>query len=259
MSSSFLSISEYNTKRAKEIEVNFSNNFSDEKVFINHRSCVIGAIFSSVAFLESTINQIFWNCLKNPNRYKSIPCKDKEIIGEFWRQINSNKKNSFSDEIKNKLENLLVLRKRSINKYNDKPKNLRKISTQIEKMRFTSPILINKYQFILFITNKNLFNNRDSNFRNVTLVIDLRNIITHYVPGIVNENFQRIENKIKNNTKFKLNPLVGESSLFFPHKCLSHGCAEWAFKSCMGFVDDFFNRIGIEKEYRKCNIKILKK
>jgi len=189
MSSSFLRIAEYNTKRAKEIEVDFASNFSDDKVFINHRSYVIGAIFSSVAFLESTINEIFWNCLKNPNRYKSIPCKDKEIIGGFWRQINSNKKNSVSDEIKNKLENLLVLRKRNINKYNDTQKNLREISNQIKKKRFTSPILINKYQFILFINNKNLFNNRDSDFGNVKLVIDLRNIITHYVPGIVNENF----------------------------------------------------------------------
>ena len=263
MSNSFLSISAYNTKKAREIEFNFTSGFSDDETFIKHRSYVISAIFSSVAFLESTINQIFWNCLKNPNRYKNIPYKDKEIIGDFWSQINSSRKNIFDDDIKNKLENILMLRKGNINKYNDTKRNLKdydkEISNQINQNKLMSPILINKYQFILFINNKNLFNGHDSNFRNVKLVIELRNNITHYVPEIINENFQKIENKIRTNTKFKLNPLVGESSLFFPHKCLSHGCAEWAFKSCMGFVDDFYNRIGIEKEYRKCNVKILKK
>ncbi len=45
--------------------------------------------------------------------------------------------------------------------------------------------------------------------------------------------------------RFETNPFVSDQSPFFPCRCLSHGCAEWAVKISSMFVDDFFNRMGM--------------
>jgi len=179
-------------------------------------------------------------------------------MGTFWQEINSNKINQFKDDTKTKeeLKNILLSRQDNQDKYHDTNKNLKKISNQIDEGRITSPILINKYQFALFINDKELFAGHNSDvFRNINLVIDLRNNITHYVPNINNKKIQKMEEKLKN-ARFQVNPLVSDSSIFFPHKCLGSGCAEWAYQSCIDFVNDFYNRMGFpfddfKKEFKE--------
>ncbi|GAI67178.1 unnamed protein product, partial [marine sediment metagenome] len=56
--------------------------------------------------------------------------------------------------------------------------------------------------------------------------------------------------------KFSLNPLAADSNTFYPHKCLSHGCAEWAVVSCEKFVTDFFTRMKIASVYGDLKSKL---
>lgn len=50
--------------------------------------------------------------------------------------------------------------------------------------------------------------------------------------------------------KFPINKLLeNTSNNFFPDKCLGHGCAEWAIKSSLAFTDEFFSRIELVPPY----------
>jgi len=73
--------------------------------------------------------------------------------------------------------------------------------------------------------------------------------VVHFEPELmdVEENKQKLEKLL--NGKFEQCPFYGEPSfLFFPHRCLSHGCAKWVVISCIHFVNDFYKRIGVDKK-----------
>jgi len=50
-------------------------------------------------------------------------------------------------------------------------------------------------------------------------------------------------------TKFAPNPFAHRNSPFFPDKCLGHGCAEWAVVNSVVFADEFFRRLGLHPPY----------
>jgi hypothetical protein len=87
-------------------------------------------------------------------------------------------------------------------------------------------------------------------FQNAFLVIKLRNELIHFEPEMIDaeENIQIWENRLKG--KFNQCSFYSEPPfLFFPHRCLSHGCARWAVISCINFVNDFYKKIGVDKKY----------
>jgi len=63
-SDSLLRTSKYFTKLSFKIES--ENEKASEEIKENNKSYVIGAVISSVAFLESTISELFWSATKNP-------------------------------------------------------------------------------------------------------------------------------------------------------------------------------------------------
>lgn len=247
MSNTFIKIALYNIEKARQLETKkYKNQNTKEKAIEEHMGHVVGALFSSIAFLEATINEIFMRCLNKTNMYPNMTDKQKEIMGEFWKEVNSNRINQFDENeaIKEELFMLITDRKKNQDKYRDSRKILKKVEKQIEQGRVFSPILLNKYQFALFINNKELYNGNNSIYKNVNLVRNLRNNITHYVPDIENKKIQIMVADLKNKN-FQLNNLISGKSIytFFPHKCLSYSCAEWAYNSCIDFVNDFYNRM----------------
>ena len=46
--------------------------------------------------------------------------------------------------------------------------------------------------------------------------------------------------------RFTPNPLTGAGNPYYPDKVLGHGCAEWAVKTSTEFVDEFVRRLGIK-------------
>jgi hypothetical protein len=49
--------------------------------------------------------------------------------------------------------------------------------------------------------------------------------------------------------KFAVNPFAHKSLPFFPDQCLGHGCAEWAVVNSLIFTDAFFQKLGIAPPY----------
>jgi hypothetical protein len=58
------------------------------------------------------------------------------------------------------------------------------------------------------------------------------------------ERFARILHK-----KFASNPFAARNQPFFPDKCLGHGCAEWAIVNSVIFTDAFFRKLGLPAPY----------
>jgi len=108
---------------------------------------------------------------------------------------------------------------------------------------------LDRYQIALALAKKNLYRTDHPPYQDVNLLRLLRNKLIHYEPEWVSGEPQKIEKQLKG--KFVLNPFVEKvkGSPFFPFKCLSHGCSEWAIKSALLFVDDFNSRLGVEPKY----------
>lgn len=110
--------------------------------------------------------------------------------------------------------------------------------------------VLEKYQFALDASSLEEFKKGMSTYQNARLSILLRNELVHYKP----ESFGGGEEHDFANTlqgKFQINPLMSnKSNPFFPEQCLGWGCAEWVLKSCLGFADDFFERMNITPNYQ---------
>ena len=49
--------------------------------------------------------------------------------------------------------------------------------------------------------------------------------------------------------KFEVNPFVGETAVFFPQQCMSHGCTVWVVLTVQRFVEAFSARAQLENKY----------
>lgn len=116
----------------------------------------------------------------------------------------------------------------------------------VDEKRF--PIL-QKYQIALAAIERSKFDTSTRPYQDVDLLIDLRNMLVHFKPEWDNDQkkHRQIEEKLKG--RFELNPFwPKDGPIFFPFKCLSHGCASWAVRSSMNFILKFFALIGLDPE-----------
>jgi hypothetical protein len=105
---------------------------------------------------------------------------------------------------------------------------------------------LRKYQICLLLSRKSTIDKGEKIYQDVSLIIDLRNSLIHYKPewDTVDGKHNKLESKLKD--KFKISPYSHINDAFFPKKCLSHGCASWAVKSVINFIDLFYNNMGIQ-------------
>ncbi len=107
--------------------------------------------------------------------------------------------------------------------------------------------VLQKYQIALTAIKSSKFDTSKGPYQDVSLLIDLRNMLVHFKPEWDNDQrkHKKIEEKLRG--RFELNPFwPNENSIFFPFKCLSHGCASWAVRSSMHFILEFFALTGVD-------------
>ena len=109
--------------------------------------------------------------------------------------------------------------------------------------------ILQKYQIALAAIECSKFDTSKGPYQDVSLLIDLRNMLVHFKPEWDNDQkkHKKIEQKLQG--RFELNPFwPKEDSIFFPFKCLSHGCASWAVRSSMNFILEFFTLTGVDSQ-----------
>jgi len=109
---------------------------------------------------------------------------------------------------------------------------------------------LKKYQKALRYANKEVFNEKESIFKDIKLIIQIRHYLTHYKPMTMDEKHKHpLDDDLRN--RFEPSKMMEDSgNNFFPDKALGAGCTEWCLKSVKNFTDEFFKRMGIKPNYQ---------
>lgn len=184
----------------------------------------MGAVLSSVAFLEAAVNELY------------ADTADDTHLDEVMRDIG---------------EGYAM----------DMPKDLRGLLAGLwntDRFRIGARTL-ERYQIALKAAGAKGFEKGSAPYQDVALLIQLRNALIHFEPASHHEGGEEptgLEAKLSG--KFPLNPLaahpinpLGNDPLlpFLPDKCLGHGCALWALTSSVAFTEEFFSRVGLKATY----------
>jgi hypothetical protein len=190
------------------------NGIPSSDTLLRHEVFILNSLLSSVAFLESTINELY------------ADAADDACF--------------FGDEKKEAL--LRTIREKWNNQKN-----------------FDRAPLITRYQKILSIAKKPLFDENNPVFSDVRHLVEIRNYLMHYKREWVTvqngkeawnsevTHAGKFEKMLKN--KFPENPLAQKNQPFFPDKLLGHGCAEWGVLNSLEFTDEFFKKLELPAPY----------
>lgn len=183
-------------------------------LILRHEAFILNSILSSVAFLESAINEFYSDAADDACVFDNEKNEDLlRDIRERWR----NEKNFDRAPLIEKFQRILVIGGKSpLDEHNPVVSDIR--------------ILINIRNYLMHYK------------REWTVVRE-----DDAAGGREETQAEKFEKLLKN--KFRENPLAGINQPFFPDKCLGHGCAEWALANCLEFTDQFFSRLGLPAPY----------
>jgi hypothetical protein len=189
---------------------------------IRHEAFILNSVLSSVAFLESTINELYADAVDGAYYYAD---PEQELllktIGEQW----NNKKNFDRAPMVSKYQRVLAIAERpEFDEHEDAFENIRILSE----------------------------------IRNHLMHYTREWVVIHTSRATGTETLgtaDRFEKILR--AKFAVNPLAGKNQPFFPDKCLGHGCAEWAVMNSLIFTDAFFRRLQLPVPYEGIKKELL--
>jgi len=181
---------------------------------LRHEVFILNSVLSSVAFLESTINELYADAADDAyffiDEQKAMLLK---TIGERWR----NEKNFDRAPLVNKYQRILAIADKP--PFHESDPVFSDIRTLIEIRNY---LMHYKREWIVVQQGDVPDDNKE----------------THG---------ERLEKILHN--KFSPNPLAQQQRPFFPDTCFGHGCAEWAVNNSLAFTDDFFKRLDLPPPY----------
>ena len=135
--------------------------------------------------------------------------------------------------------------------------------TDLEAKRFLTPLAdvvddqetVERFNLILHVLRKPPFDRGGEPFQSAKLLTRLRNELVHYKSrwGAEMETsklYPALEARIKPP------PFAGAGTNFFPHRCLSADCAEWALRSTVDFLEAFYERLGVRSRFETYRDKL---
>jgi len=181
---------------------------------LRHEVFILNSVLSSVAFLESTINELYADAADEAYNFSD---EKHEVLLGVIREKWKNEKNFDRAPLLDKYQKILVIAgKHAFDEHDQAFANLR---------------------FLIEIRNHLMHYKRE------WVVIG--------EPGTRNAGEESTGGKFERNLrkKFAINPLALRNQPFFPDKCLGHGCAEWAIMNCLIFTNEFFRRLDLSAPY----------
>lgn len=108
--------------------------------------------------------------------------------------------------------------------------------------------ILEKYQRALLLSGLPPFERGRPPFQEADSLVKLRDNLIHYRPEWNDSQgrHETLERRLQD--RFSLNP-TSEGELWFPHQCLSAGCAAWAGRVAAEFMRDFCTRLGIPQRF----------
>jgi len=192
-----------------QIEKHYSESGEvSEEARIRHEAFILNSILSSVAFLESIINELYSDAVDNA--YIFYDDKNETLlktIGEKW----NNEKNFDRQPLLNKYQKILHIA--GAPEFDDDDPAFTNVRNLIEIRNF---LMHYKREWVTVTKGKET--------------------------GVSGKTHgEKLEKILK--TRFAPNPFAHKNQPFFPDKCLGHGCAEWAIVNSLIVSDEFFRRL----------------
>ncbi|WP_321506095.1 hypothetical protein [uncultured Methanoregula sp.] len=186
----------------------------DPDLLLRHEAFSLNSILSSVAFLESTINELYADAADDA--YFFADAENEALlraISDGWR----NEKNFDRAPLLNKYQNILEIVQ--MPPFEDGDQAFANVRQLIE---IRNHLMHYKREWVVIHENKSPGSRE----------------------GTTSEKFAKILRR-----KFAVNPFAAGNLPFFPDQCLGHGCAEWAIVNSVIFTDAFFRRLGLPVPY----------
>ena len=178
-----------------------------------HRAYAIGAVFSSVAFIEAYINEVFQDIAdsepgKLNSRCMGISEQSAAILRELWAP----------------------------------PRNR---SGGLEKAS-----VLDKYCVSLTSCGKDAFDRGSQPYQRTKKLIGLRNALVHFKPETQSvDEAHKLEKALK--SEFPHNQIYPDPvSPWYSIACLGCGCAEWSHATATALVDEWQKRMGLVRDYK---------
>jgi len=220
LSSRNLAAARFSAQESGVVESKFGSIALDEiavEQLDRHFCFVAGAIYHSVSFLEALINELLLDAVEYEAWHpQPLPAGTPDPV----RQLSASSRLRMSQ-----------------------------MWPLIERAS-----IIDKFEATLSLADKEPFDIGSTPYQAIPVLITLRNNLVHFKPVTHSgdpHRYRKWERKIRSQG-FKETPWHQEiNTPFFPYKCLSHGCAEWAVFSSIRFADEFCHRMGITPPYQR--------
>ena len=181
---------------------------------LRHEAFILNALFSTVAFLESTINELWSDAADDAFFFADAKSEALlRAVGEKWNNEN----------------------------YFDRtplPAKYQKV-LEIGNM----PFFPDDDPDFSGIKDLIMIRNYLMHYRREWVTIPSEGAIS--VPAETHaEKFERLLQH-----RFAENPFAAKNLPFFPDRCLGHGCAQWAVATSLSFTDRFFRALSLPAPY----------
>ena len=180
---------------------------------LRHEVFILNSVLSSVAFLESTINELYADVADEAYFFSDEKHEALlRMICEKWK----NEKNFDRAPLITRYQKILAIAGTAPFDEGDAAfSNVRQL------IEIRNHLMHYKREWIIIGEEKH--------------------------PGNAETTSQRFERALTK--KFAINPFAAKNQPFFPYQCLGHGCVEWAIVNSVIFTDAFFRKLGLPAPY----------
>lgn len=107
--------------------------------------------------------------------------------------------------------------------------------------------ILDKYSVALVAADKPALDKGREPFGSVRVAVRLRNALVHFIPELQwHDEEHELEQALRG--KFAENPLPILGS-WYPHKALGAGCAQWAWQKGLDFAKEWWQQMGLERNF----------
>jgi hypothetical protein len=107
--------------------------------------------------------------------------------------------------------------------------------------------ILEKYNVALVAADKPALDKGREPFGSVRVAVRLRNALVHFIPELQwHDEEHELQQALRG--KFAENPLP-IAGLWYPHKALGAGCARWAWQKCLVFAKEWWQQMGLERDF----------
>jgi hypothetical protein len=108
--------------------------------------------------------------------------------------------------------------------------------------------ILDKYRVALVAADKPALDKGREPYGSVKVAVRLRNALVHFKPELQwHHEEHELEKALRG--KFSENPLPIAGRPWYPHKALGAGCAQWAWQMGSAFAKEWWQQMGLERDF----------